>query len=74
MNIKYIRPADQLVMFMRGIYDKSLTTTSSGNLSIMDSDGNIWIILASVDKGTLTRWSIIYPSGRNLLWPSPSVF
>ena len=42
MNIKYMHPADQLVMFMRRIYDKGLTTTSGGNLSIMDSDGNIW--------------------------------
>ncbi len=59
MNIQYIHPADQLVMFMQRIYDKGLTTTSGGNLSIMDSDGNIWITPASVDKGTLTRKDII---------------
>ena len=59
MNIKYIHPADQLVMFMQRIYDKGLTTTSGGNLSIMDDDGNIWITPASVDKGTLTRNDII---------------
>ena len=39
MNINYIHPSDQLVMFMQRIYDKGLTTTSGGNLSIMDSDG-----------------------------------
>ncbi len=65
MNIPYIHPADQLVMFMQRIYDKGLTTTSGGNLSIMDSDGNIWITPASVDKGTLTRKDIIcvHPDG-----------
>lgn len=65
MNIRYIHPADQLVMFMQRIYDKGLTTTSGGNLSIMDSDGNIWITPASVDKGTLSRKDIIcvHPDG-----------
>ena len=59
MNINYIHPADQLVMFMQRIYDRGLTTTSGGNLSIMDSDGNIWITPAGVDKGTLSRKDII---------------
>ncbi len=59
MNINYIHPADQLVMFMQRIYDKGMTTTSGGNLSIMDDDGNIWITPAGVDKGTLTRQDII---------------
>lgn len=65
MNINYIHPADQLVMFMQRIYDKGLTTTSGGNLSIMDSDGNIWITPASVDKGSLTRKDIVcvHPDG-----------
>ncbi len=65
MNFKYIHPADQLVMFMQRIYDKGLTTTSGGNLSIIDSDGNIWITPAGVDKGTLTRRDIIcvHPDG-----------
>lgn len=59
MNISYIHPADQLVMFMQRIYDKGMTTTSGGNLSIMDNEGNIWITPAGVDKGTLTRNDII---------------
>ncbi len=65
MNINYIHPADQLVMFMQRIYDRGLTTTSGGNLSIMDSDGNIWITPAGVDKGTLTRKDIVcvHPDG-----------
>lgn len=59
MNIQYIHPADQLVMFMQRIYDKRLTTMSGGNLSSRDDDGNIWITPAGVDKGTLTRRDII---------------
>ena len=59
MNINYIHPADQLVMFMQRIYDKGMTTTSGGNLSIMDEDGNIWITPAGIDKGTLTRGDIV---------------
>ena len=59
MNIAYMHPADKLVMFMQRIYDRGLTTTSGGNLSIMDNDGNIWITPASVDKGSLTRNDIV---------------
>lgn len=59
MNIQYMHPADQLVMFMQRIYDKGMTTTSGGNLSIIDDDGNIWITPAGVDKGTLTRQDIV---------------
>ena len=65
MNIQYIHPADQLVMFMQRIYDKGLTTMSGGNLSIRDTQGNIWITPAGIDKGTLTRKDIIcvHPDG-----------
>ena len=65
MNIQYIHPADQLVMFMQRIYDKGMTTMSGGNLSIRDTDGNVWITPAGVDKGTLSRRDIIcvHPDG-----------
>ena len=59
MIVSYIHPADQIVMFMQRIYDKGLTTTSGGNLSIRDAQGNIWITPAGIDKGTLTRRDII---------------
>ncbi|MEA4968982.1 MAG: class II aldolase/adducin family protein [Candidatus Pelethousia sp.] len=59
MNLSYLHPADQLVMFMQRIYDKGLTTTSGGNLSILDEDGDLWITPAGIDKGTLTRQDII---------------
>lgn len=65
MNIQYIHPADQIVMFMQRVYDKKLTSMSGGNLSIRDNEGNIWITPASIDKGSLTRRDIIcvHPNG-----------
>ena len=42
-------PAEQLTFYMKSIYEKRLTTTSGGNLSIRDAEGNIWITPASVD-------------------------
>ena len=65
MNIQYIHPADQIVMFMQRVYDKKLTSMSGGNLSIRDNEGNIWITPASIDKGSLTRKDIIcvHPNG-----------
>lgn len=47
-------PAEQLAFYMKRIYEKRLTTTSGGNLSIMDTDGSIWITPAAIDKGSLT--------------------
>ncbi|MDY4888952.1 MAG: class II aldolase/adducin family protein [Sphaerochaetaceae bacterium] len=59
MNIRYIHPADQLVMFMSRIYERGLTTTSGGNLSIRDDNGDVWITPAGVDKGSLTNQDIM---------------
>lgn len=44
---------------MERIYRYRMTTTSGGNLSIRDGDGNIWISPARVDKGNLTRDDIV---------------
>lgn len=59
MNFELLHPADQLVMLMERIYGYGMTTTSGGNLSIMDESGDIWITPAGIDKGTLTRKDII---------------
>ncbi|MBQ2663227.1 MAG: class II aldolase/adducin family protein [Clostridia bacterium] len=55
MNLDMLHPADQLVMFMERIYGYGMTTTSGGNLSILDDNGDIWITPGSIDKGSLTR-------------------
>lgn len=43
MEFHMLHPADQLVMIMNRIYNYGMTTISGGNLSIMDSDGVMWI-------------------------------
>jgi len=65
MKNQYLHPADQIVMIMERIYGYGMTTTSGGNLSILDDNGDIWITPGSVDKGTLTRKDIIcvHPDG-----------
>ena len=59
MNFDTLHPADQLVMLMERIYSYGMTTTSGGNLSILDDNGDIWITPGGIDKGTLTRNDII---------------
>jgi ribulose-5-phosphate 4-epimerase/fuculose-1-phosphate aldolase len=54
-----MHPADQLVVVISRIYNKGLTTTSGGNISIKDDNGDIRITPAGVDKGSLTRRDIV---------------
>lgn len=54
-----LHPRDELVRTMERIYRYRMTTTSGGNLSILDSDGSIWITPARVDKGAIRREDII---------------
>ena len=56
---EFIHPKDQIVDIMRRIYGYGMTTTSGGNLSILDNEGNIWISPGGVDKGTLNRDDIV---------------
>lgn len=58
-------PADIIVDVMNRLYFHRLTTTSGGNLSIMDDEGNMWISPSGVDKGNLTRADImcVHPDG-----------
>jgi len=59
MEFKLLHPADQLVMIMERIYGYGMTTTSGGNISIMDDNGDIWITPAGVDKGSLSSSDIV---------------
>ncbi len=65
MRFELLHPADQLVMMMHRIYYRGMTTTSGGNLSIRDENGDIWITPSGIDKGLLTRDDImrILPDG-----------
>lgn len=59
MRFELLHPADQLVMMMNRIYYRGMTTTSGGNLSIRDDNGDMWITPSGIDKGMLTRDDIM---------------
>lgn len=59
MRLEIMHPADQLVNFMTRIYNNGLTTASGGNLSILDSNGHIWITPTGLDKGILNRGDMV---------------
>lgn len=59
MKFNLLHPADQIVMIMERIYGYGMTTTSGGNLSIIDSNGDIWISPGGIDKGSLKRQDIV---------------
>ncbi len=75
MRFDLLHPADQLVMIMDRIYQYGMTTTSGGNLSIKDSNGDVWITPSGVDKGNLTRKDImrVTPDGQIIGIHKPSV-
>ncbi|MFP4551694.1 MAG: class II aldolase/adducin family protein [Spirochaetales bacterium] len=60
-----VHPRDEIVEFMQRIYGYGMTTTSGGNLSIRDDNGDVWVSPAGYDKGSLTPHDIIcvHPDG-----------
>ena len=48
-----MHPAEQIAIIIGRIYRSGMTTTSGGNLSIMDGNGDLWITPAGIDKGSL---------------------
>ena len=60
-----LHPRDEIMQTMERIYRYRMTTTSGGNLSIRESNGDIWITPARIDKGNLTRKDIVcvHPDG-----------
>lgn len=52
-NLNLLHPRDQIILIINRIYKKGLTTTSGGNISIMDESGDMWVTPSGVDKGAL---------------------
>ncbi|MDD7446744.1 MAG: class II aldolase/adducin family protein [Clostridiales bacterium] len=75
MRFDLLHPADQLVMIMQRIYEYGMTTTSGGNLSIRDENGDVWITPSGIDKGALSRQDIccVKPDGTVIGPHKPSV-
>jgi len=59
MNRSFLHPRDEIMRTMERIYRYRMTTTSGGNLSIREANGDIWITPARVDKGSLRREDIV---------------
>ena len=59
MNLDMMHPRDLITLIMKRLYGYGMTTTSGGNLSILDNEGNMWISPGSVDKGTLRPEDIV---------------
>lgn len=74
LDTKLMHPADQIVLIIGRIYRSGMTTTSGGNISIKDENGDIWITPGSVDKGSLTRKDImrVKPDGTIIGLHKPS--
>lgn len=58
-KIKLIHPRNQIIEVIDRIYKRGMTTTSGGNISIIDAQGDIWVTPSAVDKGSLRPSDII---------------
>ena len=54
-----LHPRDELMQMMDRIYRYRMTTTSGGNLSIREANGDVWVTPSRVDKGRLRRDDIV---------------
>lgn len=54
-----MHPVEQINVIIGRIYKSGMTTTSGGNISIRDTNGDIWITPSGVDKGNLTTRDIM---------------
>lgn len=75
MSCNYVHPRNLLVANLQRLYDYGMTTTSGGNISIKDNEGNIWITPSGIDKGTLRPDDImmVKPDGTVIGKHRPSV-
>lgn len=58
-NITLVHPRDQITTVIDRIYKRGMTTTSGGNISIIDDIGDIWVTPSAIDKGSLKASDII---------------
>ena len=59
LDVNLMHPVEQINVIIGRIYRSGMTTTSGGNISIRDDNGDIWITPSGVDKGSLTIKDII---------------
>jgi len=59
LDTPLMHPRDQITMIISRIYKRGMTTTSGGNISVIDENGDIWVTPSAVDKGSLRPSDII---------------
>lgn len=59
LNTSLMHPRDQIALVIARIYRRALTTTSGGNISMIDENGDIWITPSAIDKGSLQASDIV---------------
>jgi len=59
LNTRLMHPRDQITMIISRIYKRGMTTTSGGNISIIDDNGDVWVTPSAVDKGSLRPSDIV---------------
>jgi len=53
LDTQLMHPRDQITMIISRIYKRGMTTTSGGNISVIDENKDIWVTPSAVDKGSL---------------------
>jgi L-fuculose-phosphate aldolase len=59
LNTRLMHPRDQITLVIGRIYSRGLTTTSGGNISLIDENGDIWVTPSAIDKGSLVPADIV---------------
>jgi len=59
LDVNLMHPVEQINVIIGRIYRSGMTTTSGGNISIRDENGDIWITPSGIDKGSLTTKDIV---------------
>ena len=58
-KVSLIHPRNQITTIIDRIYKRGMTTTSGGNISVIDDNGDIWVTPSAIDKGSLRASDII---------------
>ncbi len=59
LDTALMHPRDQITMIIEKVYRSGLTTTSGGNISVIDENGDVWVTPSAIDKGSLRPSDIV---------------
>jgi L-fuculose-phosphate aldolase len=59
LDTRLMHPRDQIALVISRIYKRGMTTTSGGNISVIDESGDIWVTPSAVDKGSLRPSDVV---------------